>query len=267
MDPSALPGTCCVPHLWVRNGQAVYWGPSLALEPHSGSVSCLAVAVSGTLRVRVAGISGPPVRSVLIPPRLTHQVLADADRLAFCYMDPGTGSYQSCRQAMTVTAGALRYHHEHEAALDLLAEELSGVEQASAWLDLAGGATGTAADEVDSGRLRTDTRIRRVMTALDALPPTDDAPAARMAAMVDLSTSRFLHLFRDQTGTSYRRYRLWLRMLRAADLLRQGHNLTRAATEAGFSSPSHFSDTFHAMFGLRPRQLLGTRIGLVHPEP
>jgi AraC-like DNA-binding protein len=88
-----------------------------------------------------------------------------------------------------------------------------------------------------------------------------------MAAMVDLSTSRFLHLFRDQTGTSYRRYRLWLRMMRAADLLRQGHNLTRAATEAGFSSPSHFSDTFHAMFGLRPRQLLGTRIGLVHPEP
>jgi methylphosphotriester-DNA--protein-cysteine methyltransferase len=51
---------------------------------------------------------------------------------------------------------------------------------------------------------------------------------------------------------------LWLRMLRAAEVLRHHSSLTAAAAAAGFASPSHFSDSFVAMFGLRPRRLLGT---------
>ncbi|MEV0108085.1 helix-turn-helix domain-containing protein [Nocardia sp. NPDC050799] len=38
-----------------------------------------------------------------------------------------------------------------------------------------------------------------------------------------------------------------------------GHELTRAAAEARFASPSHFSDTFRAMFGLTPTAFV--RIG------
>jgi AraC-like DNA-binding protein len=78
---------------------------------------------------------------------------------------------------------------------------------------------------------------------LHALPPWDGAPASRLAALVGLSTFRFLHLFREHTGTSYRRYRLWLRMLRAAEALSSGHDLTGAAAGAGFASSSHFSDS------------------------
>ncbi|WP_280438574.1 helix-turn-helix domain-containing protein [Nocardia cyriacigeorgica] len=35
------------------------------------------------------------------------------------------------------------------------------------------------------------------------------------------------------------------------------HDLTRAAVDAGFASPSHFSDVFRAMFGLTPTAFLG----------
>ena len=75
-----------------------------------------------------------------------------------------------------------------------------------------------------------------------------------------LSASRFLHVLREETGTSFRRYRLWARMLRAAARIADGANLSTAAAGAGFSSPSHFSDSFHTMFGLRPRHLLGMDI-------
>jgi AraC-like DNA-binding protein len=71
-----------------------------------------------------------------------------------------------------------------------------------------------------------------------------------------LSVSTFLRLFRAQTGTTFRRYRLWTRMLRVALLLETWPDLSTAAVEAGFASPSHFSSAFHAMFGLRPSRLL-----------
>lgn len=101
-------------------------------------------------------------------------------------------------------------------------------------------------------RDRLDPRIEDAIAVLHGLDPHDRASAAQLSALVGLSPSRFLHLFRDHTGTSFRRYRLWLRMLRVAERVQDGTDLTGAAMDAGFASPSHFSDSFHAMFGLPP---------------
>jgi hypothetical protein len=128
----ALPETCYLPRLWLWPGQAIYTGPPLGLDPHSGSVSCLAVAVDGTVRVRVGATTGPAVRSVLIPPRLTHQLVADADLMTFCYLEQGSARQRACRQAMTATAGALACRHRAEEALAGLAADLRDARQARA---------------------------------------------------------------------------------------------------------------------------------------
>lgn len=52
-------------------------------------------------------------------------------------------------------------------------------------------------------------------------------------------------------------------MLRVAGALNRGADLTSASAEAGFASPSHFSDTFHDLFGLTASALLGRRARLV----
>jgi AraC-like DNA-binding protein len=80
-----------------------------------------------------------------------------------------------------------------------------------------------------------------------------------------LSESRFLHLFRDELGTSLRRYRLWVRLVHAGTAVAAGKNLTTAAIEAGFASPSHLADRFKTAFGLSATQLLGT--GLILRTP
>ncbi len=52
-------------------------------------------------------------------------------------------------------------------------------------------------------------------------------------------------------------------MLSIGRAVAKGTDFTTAAADAGFASPSHFSDAFHAMYGLTPRALLasgGTRI-------
>ncbi|WP_245849362.1 helix-turn-helix domain-containing protein [Lentzea kentuckyensis] len=99
----------------------------------------------------------------------------------------------------------------------------------------------------------TDDRIRFALTTLLADPGLS---APQVAAEINLSTSRFLHLFSANAGTTFRRYRLWARMLRVAAAVGEGADLTTASAAAGFASPSHFSDTFHDMFGLTASALL-----------
>jgi AraC-like DNA-binding protein len=89
------------------------------------------------------------------------------------------------------------------------------------------------------------------------------------ASRLGLSTSHFLRLFAQHTGTTFRRYQQWARLLHAVRGMVAGHDLARCATDAGFASPSHFSDTFHRTFGLSPSALLNSRVqidlGVIEP--
>ncbi len=58
---------------------------------------------------------------------------------------------------------------------------------------------------------------------------------SRLATLTGLSTSRFLHLFRQHTGTSLRRHRTWLRMMSVVRGIRGGADLSTAAMDAGFA--------------------------------
>jgi AraC-like DNA-binding protein len=80
-------------------------------------------------------------------------------------------------------------------------------------------------------------------------------PAEETANHCNLSTSRFLHLFREQTGLTYRRAQLWTKLLKALPLLK-AFNLTETAHEAGFADSAHFSRTFRENFGFSPHELL-----------
>jgi len=60
-------------------------------------------------------------------------------------------------------------------------------------------------------------------------------------------------IFSAQTGQTITQYLRRLRMEKAAELLRAGeHNVTEAAMEVGYNSPSHFSQAFHETFGCCP---------------
>ena len=79
---------------------------------------------------------------------------------------------------------------------------------------------------------------------------------AELGECAGLSASRFLHLFKAETGVPLRRYRLWNRMGAAVAAFREGKSLTEAAHAAGFASSAHFSTAFRDMFGMMPSELL-----------
>ncbi len=100
-----------------------------------------------------------------------------------------------------------------------------------------------------------DPRIDRVLAALSD-PGTGSVAADDLASLAALSKSRFLHLFKQQTGLPLRRYILWRRLLLAVGAVGSGDDLTRAAHFGGFADSAHFSRVFRENFGLKPSKIL-----------
>ena len=75
-----------------------------------------------------------------------------------------------------------------------------------------------------------------------------------VAAAVNFSPSRFAHLFRANTGTSFTRYVHAQRLNHAAALLAEtGLPIATVAAAVGFESQSHFNHLFRRCFGVAPR--------------
>jgi len=110
---------------------------------------------------------------------------------------------------------------------------------------------------VDISR-KIDPRIQRVLERLEK-PQEGQIKAKDLARLLNLSESRFLHLFSEQTGLPMRRYILWRRIIKSIEgVTRGGANLTSAAHMGGFSDSAHFSRVFRQTFGLAPSQLFNS---------
>lgn len=247
---AALPQTCC-PTVWLWPGQALYAGPSLNLEPHSGSVWCFAVGIGGPLTVTTPDGTKHEGASLLIPPRLTHQLVCLGSGLVSCYLEPTSVRVDACRAKMSTSSGAIGIAH---AAEHRLAFTPSDDESACRWLDLAAPASQAVIDPRIAAAAR---RIRD--------DPATSVPSRELAVEAGLSESRFLHLFRDELGTSVRRYRIWVRLVHAGTAIAAGASLTEAAMKSGFASPSHLADRFKTTFGLSASQLLATGLTVRTP--
>ena len=182
-------------------------------------------------------------RSVLIPPRLTHQLICLGSGLVSCYLEPTS---VRARILPHRDAAVDRRDRRGSRSRHRLAFTPSDDQNARRWLDLAAPATANVVDPRIAAAAR---RIRD--------DPATSVSSRELAAEAGLSESRFLHLFRDELGTSLRRYRIWVRLVHAGTAIAAGSSLTEAAMKAGFASPSHLADRFKTTFGLSASQLLG----------
>ena len=137
-------------------------------------------------------------------------------------------------------------------------DELSQTSQLSSLLSLLNRLDLTVNLE-DNHALITDGRIKQIVQQLEqdfAHQPanTDNLRAIEIATQLQLSESRFLHLFTNQMKIPWRHYILWRRMICAIKALKAKHSATEAAHLAGFSDSAHLSRTFKAFFGITIRQ-------------
>jgi AraC-like DNA-binding protein len=99
-----------------------------------------------------------------------------------------------------------------------------------------------------------DPRVARSiaqMTRFSGEPTT----AASCAAEAGLSASRFLHLFKEETGISFRSFRAWKRARHLLHFANQDLNLAHLAQDIGYPDSTHFSHSIRRFYGLKPRAI------------
>jgi AraC-like DNA-binding protein len=234
--------------------RVLYLGPAFGLTPHRNATAVLAVALDGGLEVAADPVDPDGIyrsaRSVLIPPNTLHHLRIAGGRMAFLYVDPLSRDLVALNARMQDVTPRAAFDLIGEAAvIEVLAGvadgRLSDGDGRKTLTELLG--VGTCADP--------DARILSALRRMREQPHRSQS-MAELGECAGLSASRFLHLFKAETGVPLRRYRLWIRMGAAVAAFREGESLTEAAHAAGFASSAHFSAAFRDMFGMMPSELL-----------
>jgi AraC-like DNA-binding protein len=104
-----------------------------------------------------------------------------------------------------------------------------------------------------------DPRVMRAVARIERFsgePVTADSCAAEAG----LSASRFLHLFKEETGISFRSFRAWKRARHLLHFANQDLNLAHLAQDIGYPDSTHFSHSIRRFYGLKPRAIfVGSR--------
>lgn len=109
--------------------------------------------------------------------------------------------------------------------------------------------------------VRTDTaRSRRELVEtvreILAIDPGRPWSLEEIVDRVLVSAAHLCRLFKEETGATIHQYLIQLRLREAAQAVLDGErDLSLLAVRLGFSSHSHFTETFRRAFGLPPREL------------
>lgn len=111
----------------------------------------------------------------------------------------------------------------------------------------------------------------RVMASVLATEPANERSIDEWCEAASISKRTFVRRFPAETGLTFVEWRRRARVMKAVELLRQGHGVAEAAPEVGYDSVSAFISSFRQVTGLSPRQFAIATTALTEaqaePEP
>ncbi|MFI9550722.1 helix-turn-helix domain-containing protein [Nonomuraea endophytica] len=229
-------GDGTAPYFAVHEGYALYRGPVSDSVAHRHAAFQIAIALGGEVSMLDAGRIPHRAAALVVPPMVWHRILAVENLLTF-FVEPhcAFADRLRARRGAGITAAAdlrdLREQHVR-----------GGGAHPSGDLDpRLQAAMRTLADQ-DATRAPDSTATRP--------HATDSLPA--LAAEVGLSPQRLRALARLQLGMPLSRWRIWVRLRRAAEAMRAGQSPAAAAITGGFADQAHFTRRLREMMGLTP---------------
>jgi AraC-like DNA-binding protein len=209
------------------------------------------VATGAPLQIRIADGAWETRLIVALPPFTPHRLRTPSGFIATIGLEPETID----RHAIDAFIAHLNKRPEDTR---LIRRILAARREVTMIRDMGGFST----DQFDHYFLRqalqprnVDVRIRRVLDKLVDDLQDNAISASACAGEIGLSTSRFLHLFKDNTGIPFRSQRMWKRARRFLDHANREDSLTDVALGLGYPDSSHFSHSIRASFGLQPRSI------------
>ncbi|MBL8151863.1 MAG: helix-turn-helix transcriptional regulator [Blastocatellia bacterium] len=237
-------------HIW--SGGGWYIGTARDTKPHAHHALQIALSIDGQFLFR-----GDLVKEwilcdvVIIAPNIRHQTDAEGRTMALYYLD--ADSKQARQISETLDLKRIQVL-EKPVELELLQQFWQKGETVERMAEGFDAVLKALCKDLKKNLLSLDSRVETAIERIRSRP-SEIVSVEGLASEVGLSVSRFSHLFREQTGLSVQRYRLWMKLRRGLELLSSNYSLTEVAHESGFSDSSHFTRTFRQMFGIAPSEL------------
>lgn len=241
--------------MWITLDRVFYAGLLGAMSTRTMGGWLVYLALGAPIRVAIdsGGRAGGWVstRLAVVPPYTPHRVVTDDRMICSVTLEPESLDPQRLPWFLQGPAGARH-------GCDDLVHRLR---QAHAWLGSQGRGRRLDAADFDDvvfgevlARRPIEPRIRQVLDRMRE-DPSQNVSAADSAASVGLSCSRFLHLFKDEVGASFRNVRTWKRARSLLHHVTRPANLAHLALDSGYPDSTHFSHSIRQVYGLTPRDL------------
>lgn len=236
--------------MWITRSRVFYAG--LLGEPcllTRGAIT-IYVAIDGLLRLRREGGDWRTAEVAIVQPHVPHEIACEGRNILSVSIEPETVDIAQ----LPVLLRSCGVVEEAEFAAHIRAAHRNLVSLAGT-TDL----RPSDFDEIFFGQALPARKIdRRIATVLENFRnnPTGAGVAAECASLVNLSCSRFLHLFKEEVGISFRNVRTWKR---ARSLLHHVHtngNLVNVALDIGYPDSTHFSHSIRQVYGLKPKDII-----------
>ncbi|KQO55295.1 AraC family transcriptional regulator [Methylobacterium sp. Leaf87] len=242
--------------LWhVEGPQTFFAGPLAYNASHQHGAPVYLAGLYGRFRIRFPDTDWITCRTAFVPAGLAHELDCGGDPLAMLYLEPEVSPQALTglmRGACSIVGARVGAGGEINALRALYEDREACAWAGAALADLARFSLRRADETLDR-------RIAAIVSRLGT-HPHPELSAGTLACSVGLSSSRLQHLFTQEIGVPFRRYRAWLRMRRAIATIVAGANFTGAAHAAGFADQAHFANAFRRTFGApASRSLLGVR--------
>jgi AraC-like DNA-binding protein len=254
-------------HILLGARRTLFQGELPATDWHAHGAPVLLLGLSGRFEVRLRDGAVLSCHSALIDAGHEHIFDARGERIASLYLEPDSAQVRYLRRAFLSTTPMAIDIAEPSRQRRCTDRRLSDFDLGALLnLDRYPKITGNPdsnADPVDA-RIAASLRTLRTLRTIGTLRTPDDTPVSRtrLATSAGLSPSRFNHLFSEEMGVCFRRYRLWVQLRAALSQWPADRQLTTAALAAGFTDSSHFCRVFRSMIGLAPSTVFRTLAAL-----
>jgi len=244
--------------LYIWDDRTLSFGENRPLSPHLHGAAELAIALEFPFETVIDSKTRIETKSLLIPPNVQHKNTHKDPICPILYLDPEGRDYQLLKASLG-QQGDFIYDLPFEGrAREILTKIYHDVPKADECYELIQKLLFGNEKPI---RAKIDPRIRAVLSTIHG-DYSRNYSIDSLALEVNLSKDRLLHLFKEQIGIPYRKYRAWARLKQVAKLAFQGNSLTDSAHEAGFADSSHYIKTFHRHFGTQPSEMLFNRKNL-----
>jgi AraC-like DNA-binding protein len=241
--------------MWITPDRVFYAGLLGTMSTRTMGGWMVYASLGAPLRVALDTPAGPgrwqTAPLAVVPPYLPHRVACDERLICTLTLEPESVDTRRLPDFLRGPPGARSGDHG-----------LAGrLRQAHDWLRGEGRRQCLRPEDFDDCVLgqpvaarRIEPRIRGVLDRMRG-DPAQNVSATDCAASVGLSCSRFLHLFKDEVGASFRSVRTWKRARSLLHHVNKPANLAHLALDSGYPDSTHFSHSIRQVYGLTPRDL------------